>query len=57
MSRCRSKGNGKRESLGFFFEVEPPPESLYSHPVLSEKVGSLGFIVKCLLTSIKLLAY
>lgn len=25
------------------------PESLYSHPVFSEKTGSLGFIVKCLL--------
>lgn len=26
-----------------------PDESLYRHPVFSEKAGSLGFIVKCLL--------
>lgn len=30
------------------FEVENP-EGLYRHPILPEKAGSLGFIVKCLL--------
>lgn len=45
LGRCRSTGCGEKESLGS--EAEKP-ESLYRHPVFSEKTGSLGFIVKCL---------
>lgn len=43
-------GVNKRESLLFFFFLKwEPPGSLYRHPIIPEKAGSPGFIVRCLL--------